>query len=95
MKILAMEVEKEGVRAEDFAPHLKEEARRLWDLQQAGVVREAYFRADRRTAVLVLECEGLAQAQEALGELPLARRGLIRFDLVPLLPYSGYARLFE
>jgi len=95
VKFLAMEVESEGARTEDFAPHLKEEARSLWDLQQAGVVREAYFRADRRTAVLVLECEGRDQAEAALGGLPLARRGLIRFDLVPLLPYSGYARLFE
>lgn len=95
MKFLAMEVEREGARAEDFEPHLKEEARHLWDLQQAGVVREAYFRADRHTAVLVLECEDRCQAEAALGGLPLARRGLIRFDLVPLRPYSGYARLFE
>ena len=93
MKILAFEVEKPGLLAADFAPHLKDEARRAWELQQAGVIRELYFRADQHTAVLVLDCPTLADAQAALNTLPLVERGLITFDLIPLIPYDGYARL--
>lgn len=95
MKILAFEVERPGLSAADFAPHLKDEARRVWDLQQAGLVREAYFRADQHTAVLVLESPTLQDAQAALSTLPLVERGLIAFELMPLIPYNGFARLFS
>lgn len=95
MKILAFEVERPGLSAADFAPHLKDEARRVWDLQQAGLVREAYFRADEHTAVLVLESPTLQDAQAALSTLPLVERGLIAFELMPLIPYNGFARLFS
>ncbi len=94
MKILAFEVEKPDLTAADFAPYLKAEAQRVWDLQQAGVIREVYFRADQHTAVLMLECATLEDAQAALNSLPLVERGLITFELVPLKPYDGFARLF-
>ncbi len=95
MKILALETEAPGLAADAFTPHLEQEARALWGLQQAGVVREAYFRSDRHAAVLVLECDDLAHAEAVLGSLPLVQRRLIRFELIPLAPYPGYARLFR
>ncbi len=94
MKILAIEHEQPGVRAEDFQLHVKAEAARAWDLHQQGVIRELYFRADRSEAVLVLECDSLEEAQQVLGTLPLVREGLIRFELIPLVAYPGFARLF-
>jgi hypothetical protein len=94
MKILALEREVPGVPDEAFAPHLRDEAARVWELHQAGIVRELYFRADQDAAVLVLESENVAAAEEALATLPLVREGLIRFDLVPLRAYPGFARLF-
>ena len=94
MKILALEVEKPGMTAADFQPHLKAEAQRAWDLQQAGLIRELYFRADQHTAVLVLECPTLEDARGALNTLPLVEHGLIAFQLIPLKPYDGFARLF-
>lgn len=95
MKILAFEVEQPKLSAADFAPHLKAEAQRAWDLQQAGLIRELYFRADQHTAVLVLECPTLEDARAALNTLPLVEHGLITFDLIPLMPYTGFARLFS
>jgi hypothetical protein len=62
MKILALEEERPGVTFQQFEPHLEAESRRAWDLAQAGVIREMYFRADYRAAVLILEC---ASAEEA------------------------------
>jgi hypothetical protein len=35
-----------------------------------------------------------AAAREAIDSLPLVAAGLIDFDLVPLKPYPGFARLF-
>jgi hypothetical protein len=55
MKILALERELPGASTEQFKRHSKAEAVRAWELYQAGVLRELYFRATRRTAVLILE----------------------------------------
>jgi len=95
MKILAMEKEMPNVIAEKFTPHLKKaEAARVWELYQAGVFRELYFRQDRSDAVLVLECADLAEANQVLDTLPLVKEGLIAFDMIPLIPYPGFSRLF-
>jgi len=95
MKILAIEHETLGVTDEDFAPHLRAEARRAWELHQAGIIRELYFRAARAKAILILECESVKEAEAALATLPLVRAELIRFELIPLRAYPGFARLFE
>ncbi len=94
MKILALEKEVPGLTAEDFRPHLKAEAARAWELYQAGLLRELYFRQDEPSAVLVLECADVAEANQLLNSLPLVKEGLITFDIIPLGPYPGFARLF-
>ena len=94
MKILAMEIEAEGLQPEQYQPYLKPEARRVWELYQSGVIRELYFRADRSEAVLILECADANEAQQILSSLPLVAAGLIRFEVIPLVPYPGFARLF-
>jgi len=94
MKILAMEKEVSGVTPERFGPHLKAEAVRAWELYQAGELRELYFRQDRHDAILVLECANVEEAHQVLDTLPLVQEGLITFDVIPLIPYSGFSRLF-
>ena len=95
MKILALEMEVDGAQPEQFTQHLAAEARRAWELHQSGVIRELYFRGDRSEAVLMLECVDVHEAQQVLATLPLVQAGLIRFDVIPLAPYPGFARLFE
>jgi hypothetical protein len=95
VKILAMETKVPGVTAERFTPDIKQaEAARVWALQQADVIREIYFRQDWPGAVLILECASVAVAEETLALLPLVQAGLIAFDIIPLAPYPGFARLF-
>lgn len=94
MKVLALEQEVDGNKPDAFLPLLKAEARQVWGLQQAGILREIYFRQDQSTAVLVLECENAAEAQKILGSLPLVQAGLITFEIIPLKPYPGFERLF-
>ena len=95
MKYLAIENEIPGISHQRFQPLLKAEAARIWELYQSGLVRELYFRADRTEAVLVLECNDLEQAQATLGTLPLVQEELISFEIIPLIPYPGFARLFS
>jgi hypothetical protein len=94
MRIIALEVEVDDGRIVPIVGLATAEAGRLWELVQAGVVRETYFRSDRRSAVLVLECADLEEARSHLGTLPFVREGLITFELIGLRPYPGFARLF-
>jgi len=89
-----MEKETPGVKPEQFIPYLEHEARRVWALYQDGLIRESYFRQDRSQAVLILECTNTEEACQALDSMPLVQAGLITFDLIPLIPYPGFSRLF-
>ena len=94
MKFLALEREFPNATAEAFRPLLKGEARAVWELQQSGALREIYFNSDQHTAVLVLECSDIGTTHQLLASLPLVQANLITFDVIPLIPYDGYARLF-
>ena len=95
MRILAIERPVAGVTADRFTPEISAaEARRAWELHQAGTIRELYFRADESAAVLMLECSDVDEARRTLAQLPLVAAGLIDFELLPLRAYPGFARLF-
>jgi hypothetical protein len=94
MKILALEKEVPDVTEGASKPYLKEEATKVWELYQIGVFRELYFRQDEPSAVMILECADTEEARRVLDTLPLVREGLIAFDVIPLAPYPGFARLF-
>ena len=94
MRIVALEVEINSGRTTQWSDLATAEAARLWELVQAGVVRETHFRSDRPEAVLMLECADLDEARLHLETLPFVREGLIRFELIGLRPYPGFARLF-
>jgi hypothetical protein len=95
MKILAIEKEVSGVKEEDYKPFLKSEALKVWELYQQGIIRELYFTQTDNSAVLILECKDADEANKHLDTLPLVKEGLIKFDVLPLIPYSGFERLFS
>lgn len=70
------------------------EARRAWELHQAGIVREISFRTDAHRSVMVLEATDEAAAREALATLPFVQAGVLTFEVIGLRPYDGWARLF-
>ncbi len=95
MKVLALGHDTAPADDPRFPELRPAEARRAWDLYQQGLIREIYFRADRPNGVLVLEVPDLAAARAVVDSLPLVAAGLIDFELVPLKPYPGFARLFR
>ncbi len=95
MQILALERPGPDSRPGAVAARLDAEAWQVWDLYCSGIVREIYFRRDRTEAVLMLECPCLDEAQAALARLPLVAERQICFDLIALIPYPGFARLFR
>ncbi len=94
MKILAIEIEHPTATHKQFEPYLKAEAARVWELYQAGVFRELYFRGDAASAVLIMECTDTEEADHILSTMPLVQAGLITFEVIPLRAYPGFKRLF-
>jgi hypothetical protein len=94
MKILAIEKEILGVFDTDYQSYLEAEARKAWELQQEGLIRELYF-TDDHCAVLVLEARDKVHAREIVDQLPLVQQKLIDFELMALTAYPGFARLFK
>ena len=51
---------------------------------------------ERQTGVvLVLEASTVEAAETALSQLPFYRHGFIRFDLIPVGPFTNFERLFS
>ncbi len=94
MIILALEKDLQSAPGQDRTRLLREEALRVWQLYREGTVREMFFRQDRSSAVLVLECQNAIEADSILRSLPLVREGQSGFEIIPLCPYPGFARLF-
>lgn len=95
MKILAIEKEVEGTNPGQFSIYAREEAHAVWELYQKGIIREVYFRNDRNEAILILECKDKIEAKKNINSLPLVKKRLIDFEIIPLKPYPGFERLFE
>ena len=95
MKILALEYESPSADPDLMEAYLVAEARRVLELTQAGIIREIYFRAEKREAVLILECADAHEAHDVLQTLPLVQAGLIAFEVIPLVPYTGFSRLVK
>jgi muconolactone delta-isomerase len=95
MKIIALEYESPSADPDLMEAYLAAEARRVLELTQAGIIREIYFRAEKREAVIMLECADAHEAHDILQTLPLVQAELIAFEIIPLAPYDGFARLVE
>lgn len=96
MKILAIEKEIKGIKADQFTEEiLISEAQQAWQFYQLGIFREMYFTRGTNLAVIILECDGILEASKILNQLPLVKEGLIDFELNELLPYNGFERLFK
>ena len=94
MKILVLPKPREGVARETMEQHAAAEIQAVLDLYAQDVARELYVRADQPGRVaLVLEAASVEAAEEALATLPFVRLELIGFDLIPLAPFTGLARL--
>ncbi len=94
MKIIAIEKMLKDVDAAKDRQLLMDEARTAWQLQQEGSIRELYFHNEERKAVLIMEADSAQAAKEVLDRLPLVRGGYADFEIIPLRPYDGFARLF-
>jgi hypothetical protein len=94
MKLLCLDMPQSGASMEKYQPHLLDEVRHAWQLYKSGIVRDIYFRQDRPGVAIMLESESVEAARNILGEFPLAKVGLIDWDVIPLGPFVNWEALF-
>ena len=73
---------------------LKQEAKVLWDLQKNGIIRNIWFTKNSREAILIIEAKDSIRTKEIIDTFPLVKEGLITYDIIELVAYDGYERLF-
>ncbi len=75
--------------AEEFAPHMEAESKMALGMYAEDFIREIYSRQDGMGAILVLEAASEEDVKSRLSELPLAKAGLLSFEIYPVAPYRG------
>ncbi|AQW31720.1 superoxide dismutase [Ralstonia syzygii subsp. celebesensis] len=94
MKLLCLDIPLPGASPESYAPHLHDEVRYGWQLHKSGIVRHIDFRQDRPGVAIIAECDSVDAARQVLTEFPLAKAGLIAWEIIPLGPFVGWESLF-
>jgi len=94
MKFLAIEKDIPNIDWSNSMQILNEEAIEVHRLYLSGSLREIYFN-EFHNAVLVLECNSKEEVLELLESLPLVKQGMIIFEVMELLPYTGFQRLIK
>jgi hypothetical protein len=94
MRLLCLDVPLPGASPEGYRSHLVREVRHCWQLYKHGVVRDLYFRQDRPGVAIIAECDSTEAARNALRDFPLAKAGLIDWEIIPLGPFLSWEALF-
>jgi hypothetical protein len=94
MKFICLDIPQPNATIEQYQPHMRNEALHGWELYKSGVIRDIYFRQDRPGVVIISEADSVDAAKKALNEFPLAKAGLIGWDVIPLGPFTNWEMLF-
>lgn len=94
MQCLVLARVAEGVSIEQVLPYVKAEAEAVWQKYSADIVRSFHYIADMSGAVLLCEVLSVEVMQEITTQFPMAKAGLLTFEILPLKPYTGLEALF-
>ena len=95
MQFLVIAKVLEGTSTQQISPLLKLEAAKVWEYYASGLVRTIHYIADMSGAVLLFEAPNDELVNQALAEFPMAKAGILQFELLPLKPYLGIGELFS
>lgn len=94
MKLLCLDAPKAHATMELYMPHLENEVRYGWEMYKSGLVRDIYFRQDRPGVAIIAEADSIEAAHALLMAFPLAKEGLIGWDIIPLGAFTNWEMLF-
>jgi muconolactone delta-isomerase len=65
----------------DHETHMDAERRRVRELKQQGVLEQAFRRADRTGAYLIVDAPSIADVEKAISTLPFVETGIMKADI--------------
>ena len=74
----------------EFTALLDAESERVRELYRDGIVRSIWSRGDIPGACMLLECNDLVHAQASVASLPLAQKGMLEVQVIPLKGYRAF-----
>jgi len=83
-----------GTEIEQVLPFVKPEAAKAWELYASNHLRSIHYIADKSGAVLLCEANNLEEINAMVSQLPMAQAGVLQFEVIPLMPYTGTETLF-
>jgi hypothetical protein len=94
MQYLAVLRVKPGTTREQLGSLAKPEAAAAWEMVCSGALRSIHFIEGPVGAVLLFEAGDRAEADALVGRLPMVQQGLLNIEVLPLVPFTGFAALF-
>ncbi|MCC3415080.1 MAG: hypothetical protein JGK24_27370 [Microcoleus sp. PH2017_29_MFU_D_A] len=94
MQFLIVGRVKAETKIEQVLPVVKPEAAKVWELYASDRLRSIHYIADKSGAVLLCEANNVEEINAMIAQLPMAQAGVMQFEVIPLLPYTGTAELF-
>jgi hypothetical protein len=85
---------KAETKIEQVLPVVKPEAAKVWELYASDRLRSIHYIADKSGAVLLCEANNVEEINAMIAQLPMAQAGVMQFEVIPLLPYTGTEELF-
>ena len=90
MKFIVIAHRNPDAPAEDFTPELLQaEAKKAMQYWTEDFVRELYSRTDGNGGVLIVEAASEDEVKAKMGELPLAKAGLLTADIYGVKAYRA------
>lgn len=94
MQLLLIARVVEGIAIEQVLPHVKAEAAAVWEKYTAQIVRSIHYIADNSGAILMCEAANQETMQEIAAQFPMVKAGVLKIEVLPLKPYTGFESLF-
>lgn len=94
MKLLCLDIPQADATMQKYEPHMRDEALFGWSQYKSGFVRDIYFRQDRPGVAIIAEADSVQAARTVLMQFPLAKAGLISWDVIPLGAFANWELLF-
>jgi muconolactone delta-isomerase len=86
---------KAETKIEQVLSVVKSEAAKVWELYASDRLRSIHYIADKSGAVLLCEANTIEEINAMIAQLPMAQANVMKFEVIPLLPYTGTEELFS
>ncbi len=80
---------------ESIAPLVKGEAQLAWSYYSMGRIRQMYARSDATGMVILWEAKNIADAKNAISQMPMVKANFIGFNLYPVTFFNSLSSLFD